>query len=586
MESPSRKIDPFLSEFEGTLIEKFLLLRSRAFLSIFALLAGLGVVLVLGHLGYSNALLLKIPFEYRLPGDEGKAPPETLTAELVFGYLAQLNHGFLYLFVAPIGICLAWRFIGSTTQAFRLLSDSPRLETTTGVDPFVAVARWNRNVFCCGTKRWPIIAILVFMLMVGQNLWREADYFKPEIRNGSNKIGFTQTIDLPNVISRYNSDNLSASSSALSKEEKDTIVLKTQISRLKVISSKQEITKQMRASIHGRVLAELGEAKNAELNRIAFEKGGIVKSSPSISVAEAAHMGAFGVDLKKAIESGALVLIGKAEGKGVPETKWQRIWFYCFAFVAHLYEGAFHALCIYLLLKIVFFLWVMHRAFGGGDLFSQAASPLTIKPNFRDKGLQYGLGEFYPVYNTISWMVLIAAAACLFMYISNASNGTFVALSGGTTDIADQGFKKALGQILIMLLPAILLSFLIIGPMVFFKRHLHAATEEALAECNGKLKTLEKDLDNANDTKELLDQIEAIEDHKVLIRSQYAWPRHSASFTKCLWISGLLLLLPLGLAPLIAGLGIDSHTQVVSWGPLVEKEVHRITRIIYGSRFQ
>jgi hypothetical protein len=156
-------------------------------------------------------------------------------------------------------------------------------------------------------------------------------------------------------------------------------------------------------------------------------------------------------------------------------------------------------------------------------------------------------------------------------------------------DDVDQVAVAALGQTLILLLTSLMLLTLIVGPMVFFKRHLRDDTESELKECNRTLKKLEEQLAACNEVAERMEirqQIEHEEEGKALVEAQFAWPRHSPSFQKCLWIAGILLLLPLGLAPIIGGLGLENGKQAAGWGSLLEKEVHRITRVIYRERLE
>ena len=415
--------------------------------------------------------------------------------------------------------------------------------------------------------------------MVGQNLYREAKYFVAEDRPTSKKIGFSQALDLPDLVTRYNLGRDKAAGRAVGRP-------KVQGYRLAVISGKDELTRQLRGAIHGKIMAERDELDDRVLEA-RFADGSLQRLSPALSVSEAVASGQFGVDLRKAIDSRLLTLRGTASSAGAPQTAAHKVFFYAFVVAAHLFEGLFHAICVLVFLKISFFLYVMHRAFGGRSCLDNAPSSLRIKPHFRDKNFRYGLGELYPVYNTISWIILIGAVAGLFMYISNASNGTFTVLSSDSVDGVDQGVAAALGQTLILLLTSLLLMILIVGPVVFFKRHLRADTETELKSCNRTLKQLDDQLaasDEAGERMEIRKQIEHEEEGKALVEAQFAWPRHSPSFQKCLWIAGILLLLPLGLAPLIGGLGLDNGKQAVGWGPLLEKEVHRVTRILYRER--
>lgn len=549
------QLGPFLSEFRGSIFQKlFEYQRYKVFCAAFFFF-GCVLVLIAGHYGYGNALKLSIPFSYL---SEPARDAESGKAVLIYGYIPQLNHAIFYLLIAPIGVYVALLFIESVNEGFESLRGSSRLAASAG-DPLNAISASNERLF--SPKGW-VGPTIIGLVMIFLNLGREAVYFLPSVRENSHKIGFTQALDLDQWLSNYNEPD------------------KSSAERYVMVESISEISTQITNHIRSAVKYRVSHGPTPEKIQIDywFNEGGIIEKKPADHNLSALTDPSLEIDLQKAIKGGALRLGEGAQGFGSAKRGTSEVfYFYLFAFSSHLYEGVFHGFCVWLVLKIIWFLFLVRSFLRGTH------RDCSLEVKLLDDYRAFGLRALHPSYNLISWLILIAAAAGFLVFYSNTANGTYIRLSPGL----DSGIVASIGQILIVSLSVIVLFVLVYGPILTFIIPLRALQSRAIQTRRRSNLELIDNLRLATDETErnkIRAEIEANDGEIQIISEQTTWPKGSKSFQVCLCLSVILFTCQFGFAPILKQFGVEHAAQNLDAAAALKTIVADFTISAYEAR--
>ena len=181
-------------------------------------------------------------------------------------------------------------------------------------------------------------------------------------------------------------------------------------------------------------------------------------------------------------------------------------WHWLFLILVFVLEGLFHAYVAWMVIKSVFWLWIVWKLLPGLKNWSYQFRPLLQDPR-----KHFGLFELHRPYNYIMLQMLIGAFVLALAFASNVAKE----VSG---DLGAE-LHSFLGTVLIavsIFIPGTLVFF---GPMFYFDRRMSGLQQKFVQRLDARLA---KDQDQK--------QVIAIEAEKYAISSQTCWPHENKQF--------------------------------------------------------
>jgi len=308
--------NPLLSEFGRSALSRYLASGSWGRHVAYFLIFGVLIVLWLGHQAHCNAI------EIRFTGEllELGAPFE-IHGSLIYGYLNELSHAFFYLTLAPTFAIIACKFIRSEALAFDRLIRRGVLVSASS-DPVHRLRQWNRLSFVLVTVP---LATGLFVF----NVRNEIEGYKLD------NLGYIQAPFLQCWVNRFDG----------------TLPYKTlPYKRFKYISDKRIETDL--ASEANKCLTGLTSIPDAWLPVISLPRFGPSRPEEVKAFHDPASRGPVEVDLEAACARQLVALT--ATQNGGPDTfSSSHGWWRLFVFALLVYEGLFHAFCIWIAIKIL-----------------------------------------------------------------------------------------------------------------------------------------------------------------------------------------------------------------------------------------
>jgi len=499
----------FLSEFERGPLAR-LLTRKYWFiwLSLINWLV-LACVLLAGDRAGANALMLTV--SATVDGQLVSIVP------IVFGYLNELPHTFLYLLLAPAVFYIGYRFLCAAGDSLVELKDRNVLTGTLLVEELLVPAR--------GRRAWRWALPLFSILLVSWNAWIEGNSYLDMVHHPSaHDLGYVQA----GFLSRWKSDF-----ALLSPSNKLQWIqsLKSSDPLEQGIRSRLQDDQSLREQLAPVLTTQLGD-------------------KPSTPSERTGGMSALRFNFKEAVETGLISLTTTTAGGHSNWPWWQLI----FVVLVVVLEGCFQAFALWLLIKTGWWLYVLFRLFG-----ENGYRGCSLQPIFDDRQKRYGILELDPAYNALTNLVFIGSLIVSLSYFSNSEKATYV-WSGHTL------LHAYIGQLCIMILVAALATVIIFGPLFLFGR-----------QVQGKIKKKRKEL-NQLESRAEESQKSAINDERAVLNEQKMWPINKWKFSGI--VLGSLIFFSIPFADSI-GVMPEEYTKSVNWIHFLQKTMSVVSSSIY-----
>jgi len=408
----------------------------------------------------------------------------------LYGYVPELAHAFFYLFVAPILIFAAFRFLSSADAALRSLTYQQRLvgKPCNGVRSSVAAR--NRNFFL-------FLPLAFLLLALGYNLSRELKSYHANAVGSSHTLGYVQA---PFVQSWINHFNQGTNQQRWDKFPSATL--------------RKEFVKGLEEKLDETVYENLLSPVKASLKW---------RGNPTKERKEELY-GA----RKYSIDVPALLTAGKssivASVRGGPKSQRQSFWFWLFLVTLMVCESIFHAFAVWIVFKTAFWLWVVYGMLPPHRSESQS---FRLLPRFNDSTCRYGLGPLYAPYNWIVLLPLTGALGFSLNQISNEAKGTSAILGVMPGFFAGQG-----GILILVVIVFIALAF---GPMWLFSQKMANSKRRYLRYCEKMMARHHRDPR----------KVQMFQERSELASEQSAWPSKDPQFKRIGIFAVAFILLPL-----------------------------------------
>jgi hypothetical protein len=462
-----------LTEFEGTFVSR--LLGSRTWHIKLAAAAFLGAIItvVLGHLARANGLNLQVLASIRTNSGWVTLSP----FDVIHGYLAETNHAFFYLLLAPAYIIAGGAFIWSANHALAQLEIQGRIrgrQFATGV--LAEVGRRNARLF-----KW--LVIVLPLVMIGKEVAVEVESYCAVSRGVRDDLGYVQAPFLDDWVDRFNHQ----------PHETDRYRIFHPLAGMEF----QEKVKSALQSATPATWARWASAK--ALVPTAFPNPAAIGELLGGEV----QKGAFRVDLDQAAAAGLFSLkTGRCIGASKDRTGWHWLFLSC----VFLLEGMFHAFVVWTLLKALFWLGIVKKMLPGSREWG-----FEFRPLMQDPRKHFGLYDLHKPYNFILVFVLVGAFVLALAFASNSAKE--IGFDAGAET------RAYLGTLLIAVTVIVPAIAIFCGPMLYF--------DSRMANLQARLVgRLEAKLARCRDRKRILE----IEAEKAAICAQTCWPRENKQF--------------------------------------------------------
>ncbi|MDD5261204.1 MAG: hypothetical protein PHD76_05075 [Methylacidiphilales bacterium] len=481
------------------------------------------LVLLLAHWARTDLLVLKITATFFPPVEGTNTPVLSASAEHVYGYLGELNHGLFYLFIAPVFIWVTFQFcrhIGISTH--EMIRTGMIEEGLAG-----SVQRFIQKLNRCSL---PILALLM-LVTLGLNFHKEYGSMD-KLESGDlskhpwSYIGYVQTPCLYQWVQDYNQN-----------PDGET-------GRARLIEDKF-YTPRLSAALASQVAFE---AKYGSLDTKPLVASHLLTRGPGLDPL------VVGVDIPQSAGEKRLLLKASANGGREKFDRCDFLFYRAFLISALVMEGLFHGFCGWAAIKIIFYVLLMFNL-----LPHRGTSAFALNPWLRDTEKRFGMDPVFRVYNLIALAISIGAS---FLFLQGYNT-----LDARTES---QVFHlMPILQILGLAAVGLALLFLLAGPALVFRRQLVSLQTEEVKSLEGNLRKLKDE--QHQERKDLMETIR-------LIRAQTTWPRTDASFLSTIGFSFACLLFPF---PALFGLA-PSNAQ--EWGTLagrITELIHAILKSMY-----
>jgi len=455
-----------LSEFHGTPLEKFFTSKRWGINLALMFLVGAIVVVILGHLAKANALNRQILLTLQLAS--GPQPLDPIN--LIGGYLAQANHGFLYLIVAPFTVIAASKFIESASGAFETLCSEGRLRRRT----YGAISYINRRRF---RFLWWFLPLL---FVLGESVIEFYGYHNVE------ETGYVQAPWLAEWQTNFYRRNgwqllLARHETGDAEREIMHAMESASVNTIGMWHSNQSLSFIDPADAIPELWPELARRGNITLN---------------LTNAYSRHL----FDMRVKISA-------------YPATRLERAVHILFVISLLSVEGTFQGFAAWVFLKAIFWILVTGRLLpsakcrGRQKIMPKGKLSILLK----DPRKHFGLSDLNEPYNWLVMLIAISAFVFPLVIISGLPR-----IAPGDFTAAVQAYTSSALVALLAAAPAVVLG---LGPVFLFNRRLNHLRQQELAALNAQLEKSRKDPDR-----------ESLEAQRELIGEQTCWPKEDATF--------------------------------------------------------
>jgi hypothetical protein len=429
---------------------------------------------------------------------------ETLT--ITFGYLLELNHGFFFLFLAPIFIGTAASFLRRGGTAIANLEAAGYVTATkngkralarqvltpTGKRKLRQIGRWPLGVFCV-------------LGAVGCNGLHYRDHVNAEHPKDGGDVGYMQMRSVGKWLDNFNSRNNPCDDSG----DHDPPPRWNLIEPTDMHPQLSEKTARwLRA--HWRGLSDAGRRKWAPVIRLRGET--LDPSFPPDSLDDAAAVEANDVVSNCLVQFDDATLLGSGGGSDTSSTQ-----YWAFFFASNTLEGTCIGFGSWLLMKIVWWLCVLRAAL----VESPSPQRLKVKPLLEDPQKRFGLSDLAQPYNRIAGLLAIGACVCFFTWLGNTAKG-------------NPATSSSVGWYAILAAEIVAGVAFAYVTAVLFPGHLRKRREAYLTDLRKKSKA----------AKSREESIE-LESRKGVVMEQVTWPKSDPVFKQLTGVTVVFVALPL-----------------------------------------
>jgi hypothetical protein len=580
------KSNPLLSEFGRSAFGRYMARGTWGRHACYWLIAGVSVVLWLGHRAHCNAIELRIDAQLKQV-----VPPFEVHASFAYGYLNELSHAFFYVLIAPAFAIVSCRFIGSVDVALAQLIRR-RVLISERKDPVRRLRQWNRRSFALLTVPFSI-SLFVFNCRD-----EHAGY-------SVGNLGYIQAPLLQKWVDQFN----------------DPVHVR-HVGKQYLCISNEKVSADLTSAINMRLSAmpRIPAAWAPYVTLAQLDPKRPLKRDEVAAFRDAASRGPVTVDLEAACYHQMLTMTASRSG-GPESPSANHGWWRAFVVVLLTYEGMFHAFCIWMAVKVLCTLvflcsafvrcssvksWMrrsgagctIHRhwkqlsgnpprwaaagkralswsvrspSFSGCSIATLALSAIfgllayvdlsnvievvawavlypmfvflvflpairsngaRVRPLLTDPTKRFGIEELHPVYNAVALLLLLGGLVASLSFTSNAAKGTeFLAGAHSVTYSS---------QFIIMIGVVVVSIGILVGPMTLFALLLGGRKGK-------RMRFLQTRMGEPNANYAVLVQ------QKDLVSQQTTWPRDDARFKNVAALVVVFLILPwassLGILP-------------------------------------
>ncbi len=443
------------------------------------------LILLIGHFCKANALFVEI-FPVLNPTSE------ILNPSIMWrGYLAELNHGFCYLFVAPLCFILLYEFLKRADIAFFTLLKSKNI----GIEVLESIASKNKRIFA--PFGFQLVFVLIATMVVWNTfneLWWNQDIAK-ESPDSTVCIGYSQRPFFNN----WNCDYQQAVGS----------------DRYAKLSNMQ-IAKQLECTIYERVLSPQSRAA-----KLWAEKGAVKLHHETVNKDDVMyHIGMkdpLELDIPRAADKQLVTF--QMQCNAVSLNDRQKKLHQLFLLVIVILEGTVHGFGLWLLFKCCFWFYQIQHILPK-DLNCDCKTYKALKITFDDPANSYGLRPLHSVYNVSAYLTLCIAFIFTAQYLNESGNGLI--------SLAKYSWQTA--------------SAVLLGLSSFIAL---LAIALSIIASTAKIKLLEKEKQTQMYQKVSLGtSIEETRNALKQMEDQYSWPSNDKRFLSSVSLALSLILIP------------------------------------------
>jgi hypothetical protein len=493
--------NPLLSEFDALGLTQFFNLPLWGWILAFVVV--LGAIGVLWLAKRSGAIAFNRQIQPTMHLADGKDQPLS-PINLIGGYLAQANHGFFYLIVAPVFAMIAARFLAVTYESFRNLVKLGRLPP--------AALDWARQKnLACFRLLWWIPFIVVWIGILCFTEFRSLRH----VEAGSSHItGYVQAGYLPNWTNWF-------------------MTATNQWELLGQDSESQSIPREIRSCLQA---APLETVVLWETNQCLEFKGPLKPDRELLP--GLVSRGEFDIDLGRACSTNTGLVKFDVKLSNYPKSKgWQN----AFIVGVQVLEGGFQVFATWIALKAAFWVLLVWCLLPGKDgwmtrfvrrMLPGLHSKDRLEPLLTDPRKHFGLYDLHAAYNGLILLLAMGAFSLTLVSISGKPHST----SDDYTATL-HGFLSPFLIAVVVAVPGLILAS---GPVALFNWRLRNLRNQRLLDLNRQQRELQftgKPTENSPAKPESIDKTQTheemltkLEQMKILVEEQTCWPQDDSTF--------------------------------------------------------